>query len=72
MAMYKYLTYYLKLINRIIRKIYPVSLIPSGKFNHDDVPFDEDICHDNWGEYLREHFDKKGFDILDSVDKIHI
>lgn len=54
----------------LLKKIVPLSFIPSSFFLHDDVPEDKDINHDNWQKYLLKNFDHEGFDVLEIGSRV--
>ena len=44
--------------------------MPSFLFRNKDVPEDKDINHDNWQNYLLEHFDREGLEILEVGSRV--
>lgn len=44
---------------------YHLYYLSTDWYNHNDVPIDKYICHDNWKNYLQEHFDVEGKSILE-------
>ena len=44
--------------------------MPSFLFDHTQVQTDPDINHDHWQGYLLEHFDRKGFEILEVGSRV--
>lgn len=49
--------------------IYNYHLLPD-RYDHRDVPIDKCICHDNWINYLLEHFNVEGKEILEIGSRV--